>query len=53
MGTGASAELVKGMAEAGKGTAEFVMSGERLQPKARREKEKEREREEICIYVYI
>lgn len=33
IGTGASSYLVNGIAEAGKGTAEFVKGDERLQPK--------------------
>ena len=33
IGSGASTHLVRGIAEAGRGTAEFVTSGERMQPK--------------------
>lgn len=33
IGSGASSALVEGMAKAGKGTAEFIKGGERLQPK--------------------
>ena len=33
IGSGASTELVEGLATAGKGSAEFVKEGERLQPK--------------------
>ncbi|CAB4037223.1 Hypothetical predicted protein [Paramuricea clavata] len=33
IGSGASSTLVKGIAEAGKGTAEFITSGERMQAK--------------------
>lgn len=33
IGSGASTRLVRGIAEAGKGTAEFVTTGERMQPK--------------------
>ena len=33
IGSGVSTYLVKGLAEAGNGTAEFIHSGERLQPK--------------------
>ena len=35
IGSGVSTHLVKGIAEAGRGTAEFVTSGERMQPKVR------------------
>ena len=33
IGSGASTALVKGLAKAGNGTAEFIQEGERLQPK--------------------
>ncbi|XP_046842450.1 von Willebrand factor A domain-containing protein 5A-like [Xenia sp. Carnegie-2017] len=33
IGSGASTTLVKGIAQAGKGAAEFIVSGERMQPK--------------------
>ena len=33
IGSGVSTYLVNGLAEAGNGTAEFIQSGERLQPK--------------------
>ena len=33
IGSGASTELVEGLAMAGNGSAEFVKEGERLQPK--------------------
>ena len=33
IGSGASTSLVKGIAQAGNGTAEFITSGERMQPK--------------------
>ena len=33
IGSGASTELVEGLATAGKGSVEFVKEGERLQPK--------------------
>ena len=33
IGSGASTHLVKGIAEAGLGTSEFITSGERMQPK--------------------
>ncbi|XP_046842399.1 von Willebrand factor A domain-containing protein 5A-like [Xenia sp. Carnegie-2017] len=33
IGSGASTTLVKGIAQAGKGAAEFIISGERMQPK--------------------
>ena len=33
IGSGASTHLVKGIAQAGLGTAEFITSGERMQPK--------------------
>ena len=33
IGSGASTHLVRGIAEAGLGTAEFITSGERMQPK--------------------
>ena len=33
IGSGASTHLVKGIAEAGLGTAEFITGGERMQPK--------------------
>ena len=33
IGSGASTELVEGLATAGKGSAEFIKEGERLQPK--------------------
>ena len=33
IGSGASTALVRGLARAGNGTAEFIQSGERLQPK--------------------
>ena len=33
IGSGASSELVEGLAQAGYGTAEFVKEGERMQPK--------------------
>ena len=33
IGSGASTHLVRGIAEAGRGTAEFVTRGERMQPK--------------------
>ena len=33
IGSGASTALVKGLAKAGNGTAEFIKEGERLQPK--------------------
>ena len=33
IGSGASTELVKGLARAGNGTAEFIKEGERMQPK--------------------
>ena len=33
IGSGASTALVKGLAKAGNGTAEFMKEGERLQPK--------------------
>ena len=36
IGSGASTALVKGLAKAGNGTAEFIQEGERLQPKVRR-----------------
>lgn len=35
IGSGASTELVRGLARAGNGTAEFIQSGERMQPKVR------------------
>ena len=35
IGSGASSALVNGMAKAGRGTAEFVKEGERMQPKVR------------------
>lgn len=35
IGSGASTALVKGLAKAGNGTAEFIQEGERLQPKVR------------------
>ena len=33
IGSGASTHLVKGIAQAGLGTSEFITSGERMQPK--------------------
>ncbi len=33
IGSGASTELVRGLARAGNGTAEFIQEGERMQPK--------------------
>ena len=33
IGSGVSTSLVRGLAQAGNGTAEFIQSGERLQPK--------------------
>lgn len=33
IGSGASTALVKGLAAAGNGSAEFIQSGERMQPK--------------------
>ena len=33
IGSGASTHLVKGIAQAGMGTSEFITSGERMQPK--------------------
>ena len=33
IGSGASTELVRGLARAGNGTAEFIKEGERMQPK--------------------
>ena len=33
IGSGASTKLVEGLATAGKGSAEFIKEGERLQPK--------------------
>jgi hypothetical protein len=35
IGSGASSTLVKGIAEAGKGAAEFITSGERMQAKVK------------------
>ena len=46
IGSGASTALVKGLAKAGNGTAEFIQEGERLQPKVRRWMV-------VYIYVYI
>ena len=33
IGSGASTELVKGIATSGNGSSEFIQSGERMQPK--------------------
>ena len=33
IGSGASTALVNGLAKAGRGTAEFIKEGERMQPK--------------------
>lgn len=33
IGSGVSTELVKGLARAGNGSAEFIQAGERMQPK--------------------